>query len=442
MRLLETKPSVRFLGIGDYHALGDLYWRLQQSGHDVRVYVQENEAHGIFAGMVERIDDWREQLEWIRAAGDDGIIIFETASMGEVADDLRRNGFHVIGGSAWGDRLERDRAFGQAVMRDVGMQTAPTHSFDDYDTAIEFVRAHPQRYVYKLSDGIAASTRNYVGEMQSGDDVVAILTMDRDRQGDNGKPQFVLMEHLTGIEVGIGGYFDGHDFLPSVCIDWEHKRFFAGDLGELTGEMGTVVSYRGSQILFEKTLFRLTEKLRAANHCGYININTIVNENGVWPLEFTCRFGYPGFAICDALHLDGWDVVFKRMTRRGGQELRTRDGFAVGVVVTVPPFPYEFGYEQLSKGAPIFFRSALTDDDRRNLHFGEVELANDRWITSGSIGYILVVTGIGATIDDAKFDAYARVSKVIIANMRYRNDIGDKLIATDLDRLRKLGCIP
>jgi phosphoribosylamine---glycine ligase len=432
--------QMRFLGIGDYNSLGDMYWRLVQRGHEVRVFVREPEAHQIFAGMLTRTQDWRADLDWIRTAGAEGIIIFEQASMGEEADELRRDGYHVVGGSAWGDRLETDRAFGQQVMREAGMQTAPTFKFDNYDHALEFVQANPGRYVYKLSDGIAASTRNYVGEMADGSDLSALLQMERKAQGIAGaRVDFVLMQHVQGIEVGIGAYFDGEDFLSPACIDWEHKRFFPGDLGELTGEMGTVVSYRGSKRLFDLTLARIAPGLRAAKHCGYININTIVNDKGVWPLEFTCRFGYPGFAICDALHEDSWDVVLGRMVTRGERTIKTLRGYAVGIVLTVPPFPYEYGYAQLSKGATIFVGDDATEEDRRHLHFGEVELTDGRMITSGSLGYIMVVTGVGDDVARAQQAAYARARKVVIPNMRYRMDIGDKLMRGDLARLQELG---
>ena len=430
---------MRFLGIGDYNSLGDMHWRLGEAGHEVRVHVREAEAHELYAGMLQRVDDWPSQLDWIRRAGDEGIVLFESASMGDTADALRRDGFHVVGGSAWGDRIERDRAFGQQVMREAGMQTAPTHAFRDYDAALDFLRTRPGRYVFKLSDGVSASTRNYVGEMDDGSDVIALIEAERRARTQAGEVDFVLMERLSGIEVGIGAYFDGEKFLQPACIDWEHKRFFPGDIGELTGEMGTVVSYRGSQRLFDLTLAKIAPGLRAARHHGYVNINTIVNASGVWPLEFTSRFGYPGFAICDALHAEGWDQILAKMALGGSRTIETRSGFAVGVVITVPPFPYEYGYAELSKGEPILFREPLDAIERSHLHYGEVAMSGAQLVTSGSLGYVMVATGTGDDIADAQAAAYRRVRNVVVRNMRYRNDIGDKLRREDLAALTALG---
>ena len=115
---------MRFLGIGDTVDLGDMYLRLQAAGHDVRVFAGDDEAHDVMRGMLQFTDDWQRELDWIRAAGRDAALLIETASLGETIDDLRRDGFNVIGGSALGDQLENDRAYGQSVLRELGMATA------------------------------------------------------------------------------------------------------------------------------------------------------------------------------------------------------------------------------------------------------------------------------------------------------------------------------
>jgi phosphoribosylamine--glycine ligase len=427
---------MRVLGIGDTLDLGSMYLRLLGRGHEVRVFVGDEEARGTMAGLVAETNDWRRELDWVRAAGDEGLVLFETASHGEVQDQLRADAFRVVGGSAYGDRLETDRAFGQQVMREVGMRTVPTHAFDSFDAAVAFIRARPGRYVYKPSGAAFASGRTFVGDLADGADLIAYLGLQQRRWPADVTVSLVLMPRLDGVEVGVGAYFDGRDFLQPACLDWEHKRFFPGDLGEMTGEMGTLVTYRGGKRLFAETLGRLAEPLRAGGYCGYINVNTIVDEGGVHPLELTCRFGYPGFAILEALQLYGWDQLFRRLTDgQGAPTLPTRDGYAVGVVLTVPPFPYAAGYDRLSKGLPVIFRGDLAADDAAHLHYGEVALSDGQLVTSGSVGYVMVVTGCGDDASAARDAAYARVAKVSLPNGRYRRDIGERFLARDRARL-------
>ncbi len=429
---------MRFLGIGGYHALGDMYWKLAQAGHEVRVSVEHEEAHGIFKGMVDRALDWRGELDWLRAAGEDGVIVFESADGAELQDALRRDGFNVVGGSAAGNRLELDRAFGQAAMRDAGMQVAPVHDFTSFDAAMEFVARRPRRYVFKINDAEASSSRNYVGEMDDGADICALMRMEQRRAPKDKPPSFVLMDHVRGVEIGVGAYFNGTAFLTPAVLDWEHKRFFPGDLGELTGEMGTLVTYRGYERIFGQTLARMAPFLRESRYRGYINLNTIINADGIWPLEFTCRFGYPGFAICDALHVDGWDRILKMMATGTGESFATHPGYAVGVVLTVPPFPHEYGYAELSRGTPIFLRDGLTVADP-HLHLGEAGLEDGELVAAGSLGYLAVVTGRGADARAAQESAYALARKVVVPNLRYRNDIGERFLREDYATLRSLG---
>jgi phosphoribosylamine---glycine ligase len=428
---------VRVLGVGEYNDLGDLYLRLAALGHDVRVHVADADSQDILEGLLPRSVDWRADLDWVRRSN--GLIIFETTGFGAEQDTLRREGFRVFGGSALGDRLELDRPYGQSFLAAAGMATARVHAFDSFDGAIAFVERVRGRFVLKFNGAAPAHTRNYVGVLDDGKDMLAMLRAQRSQWTNAATPDFILMEHVEGVEVGVGGFFDGRSFLSPTNLDWEHKRFFPGDLGELTGEMGTLVTYRQSERLFRATLARVAPWLRESGYVGYINLNMIVNDDGIWPLEFTCRFGVPGFAILGALQAEPWDVMLGRVVDASGDTFATHDGFAVGVVLTVPPFPYPDGYARLSKGVPITFRADLTDEDRQELHYGEVRLHDGSLVAAGTLGYLMVVTGKGPTVGHARSRAYELAKKVVVPNIRYRTDIGEAFERRDRRELERLG---
>jgi phosphoribosylamine--glycine ligase len=293
------------------------------------------------------------------------------------------------------------------------------------------VRAQPRRYVLKLSGTGYSPAHTYPAELDDGRDMIAMLEWHQRRWLGDEAPFFLLMEYLQGIEIGTGAYFNGKRFLFPSCVDWEHKRFFAGDLGEMTGEMGTLVSYEGSQPLFQATLARIAPRLAEAGHVGYVNINTIVNERGVFPLEFTCRFGYPGYAILEPLQGLSWNQLFERMLDPNATAFPTQPGYCVGVVLTIPPYPYQTEYAATARGLPILFRTPPTMEDRHHMHFGDVEEVSDCLATAGTSGYVMIVTGAGASAAAAQEAAYRRVANVIVPKLRYRIDIADRFIARD-----------
>ncbi|MBV8848973.1 MAG: hypothetical protein JOZ16_05250 [Methylobacteriaceae bacterium] len=432
---------MRFLAIGDTCDMASMYLRLTEQGHEVRIFVAEPECQDVLASMVRRTPDWKQELDWVHEAGDDGIILFENVSYnrGELQDSLRRDGFHVVGGSAYGDRLENDRGFAQRTLSDLGFPICRIEEFGTAKAGQDFISANPGRYVLKFNGHGFASADNYVGRMEDGRDVKAVIAA-RFKQFDGTDASYVLMQHMSGIEMGVGAYFDGGKFLTPACLDWEHKRFFPGDLGELTGEMGTVVTYSGTSAFFDRTLRRMEPLLRQNGYCGYINLNTIVNENGIWPLEFTCRFGCPGYAILEPLQEMQWADLFKMMVTRSGTEFETRPGYCVGVVLTTRPFPYNRKrVPSEPAGLPILFEGEIDESNRRHLHFAEVGRRDGELVTAGMHGWTMIVTGVGTSIGAARERAYELADRIVIPNARYRRDIGVKLEAKELARLEELG---
>jgi phosphoribosylamine--glycine ligase len=217
---------MRFLGVGETCDLGALYRALQAEGHEVRIAISEPNARGTLRGLVTQVSDWRAELHWIREVGSDGVILFEGVSegFGALQDELRAEGFNVIGGSRYGDRLENDRAYAQAVLADLGFATPGLREFDDPVAAAAFVRERPGRWVLKVSGADHSAADTYVGCLPDGADVIAMLA----RRDIGPGRRFVLMECIEGVEMGVGAYFDGMRFLRPACLDWEHKRFFPG----------------------------------------------------------------------------------------------------------------------------------------------------------------------------------------------------------------------
>lgn len=418
---------MRFLAIGPRAYLGDIYLSLAREGHEVRVHAEDPPAERAFGGMIDTVPDWRAELPWV---GHDGIILFERANRGPVQDALRRDGYRVVGGSAFGDRLENDREFGQQVLERLGLPVAGSRAFDGPEEALRWLAANPSRQVLKFDDSRA---NTFVGEHPRGLDVAFML-----RRATPGR--VLLQEALAGVEVGIGAYFDGRRFLRPACIDFEHKRFFPGEMGEMTGEMGTLASYEGAGRLFEATLGRVAPLLAEAGHVGYVNLNLMVDERGPLPLEFTCRFGNPGFAVLAAMQEEGWADLFLRMAEGGQEGFRTTPGWSVAIVLTVPPFPAVDPKATPEDDVPLFF---LEEPRGAALRFHHpVDMRRDaegqRLIRRRS-GHAMIVTGTGPTVEAAREAAAARAQNVVAPELRWRRDIGARFLAGERERLAALG---
>jgi phosphoribosylamine--glycine ligase len=406
----------KYLFVSHDGLIHDLAWEVLKEGHAVRYAILSKNDQDVADGLVEKVSDWKAHADWA------DVIVFDDVGFGDAAEKLRREGRAVVGGTRASDRLEEDRDFGQSEMKAAGLTTLPNWDFDAFDAAIEFVRKNPDRYVVK-PNGKAQNEKvlSFVGQEEDGRDLVTMLEHYKKGWGSRIR-SFQLQRYASGVEVAIGAFFNGKDFVLPALVNFEHKRMFNDEIGPSTGEMGTTSFWTGENALFKRTLARIKDRIQG--YVGYIDINCIVNAHGIYPLEFTARFGYPTINLQIEGVLSKWGDFLHALAKGEPFELRTKRGFQVAVVVAVPPFPFvdPDAFRKYSEDAVVLFRKEV----REGLHPCDLKLVDGDWRLAGNSGYALVISGSGPTMQDARREAYNRLKNIIIPNMFYRTDIGER----------------
>jgi len=413
--------------------IGDIAWQVSKEGHEVRYYIKDEKESDIADGFVPKSDNHEKDTEWA-----DIVIFDDTLGQGQKAQELRAKGKKVVGGTAYTDRLEDDRSFGQEELKKAGVNIIPYKEFTSFDDAIEHVTQNPGRYVIKPSgEAQNVKRRLFVGEEDDGQDVIRMLEAYKKAFSDEIKV-FQLQRRVTGVEVAVGAFFNGKQFIHPINVNFEHKKLFPGNLGPPTGEMGTSMFWSMPNQLFNQTLQRMETRLAEEGYVGYIDVNCIVNSNGIYPLEFTSRFGYPTISIQQAGMLTPIGQFFWDLASGNDPKLRVKSGFQIGVRIVVPPFPFDDNetFESFSRNAAIVFKKPPADE----YHIEDVKQVNGQWMVAGTSGVILIVVGFGQTMKQAQAQVYSRIKNVLIPNMYYRTDIGDRW-DEDSDRLHNWGIL-
>jgi phosphoribosylamine--glycine ligase len=450
---------MRILFITQDFSGASLCARLYHEGHEVRAHVGNPAFSQTLDGWIEKVPDLGTGLDWVGKAG---LIVCDDNGFGPLQDRLRIAGYAVIGGSAGGDLLEDDREHAQRIFAAHGLRNIPTHAFDLAENAIRFLETEGGEWVLKFN-GHADKTACYVAQLPDSADLLDVLGLNvgaslADAHTETGsasktpaKPSIILQKRIRGVEIGVARYFNGTDWVGPIELNIEHKKLFPGDLGPKTAEMGTLLWYTADEQsrLFREVLAPLKPHLREIGFRGDFDINCIVNEDGAWPLEATTRFGYPAVQAQMALHETPWGEFLKTVADGKSCDLCWRPGYAVVVLLAVPPFPFcakPCDCALNPRGLEIRFRQPPSAADWRHIHFEGVKIhraanGSEHFYVADSTGYVLHVTGHGPSIEAARAAAYRRAENVVIPRMFYRTDIGERFLLTERTRLERLECL-
>ncbi|MFY9457473.1 MAG: hypothetical protein WAP23_00885 [Candidatus Spechtbacterales bacterium] len=434
-KIVPAVPKLKFLFVSLESLSGDLAWTIKNEGHEVKAYIKERGDADVYDGFLEKVGDWLAWQDWA------DVIVFDDVEFGAVADKLRKSGKLVVGGSEYTDRLEMDRDFGQTEMKKHGIPILPHRQFTSYADAVQFIRDNPDRYVFKPSGNTPSTGKGllFMGQEDDGKDLIEILEKNKD-VWQKKAPVFVLQKYVQGVEIAVGAFFNGKDFIYPININFEHKKLFPGNLGPFVGEMGTEMYWSNPQNnLFRLTLAKMLPSLRESRYVGYIDINCIVTGSGIYPLEFTSRFGYPTIPIQQEGILMPMGELLWRLARGENFELKTKRGFQIGVRILIPPYfvSKKEGSDiiQTYKDLPIIFKNSKNMD---GVHIEDIKSVNGVWRVAGTSGVLLVITASARTVIEVRRKVYARVNNVVAQDMFYRVDIGTRWFE-DSDKLQMWG---
>jgi len=429
---MPNNGKKKFLFVSKEALIGDFVWKIKNEGCDVKYYIEDKTEKDVCDGFVDKVDKWEDFKDWA------DVIVFDDICFGSIAEKLRKEGKLVVGGSIYTDKLEVDRNFGYNEMISAGINVIPSWFFKDFDEAIKFIQKNPDKYVIKPS-GEEEEQKEllFVGEEDDGKDVIQILEIYKARWSKQIK-EFQLQKFISGVEIAVGAFFNGEDFAYPINVNFEHKKLFPGNIGPSTGEMGTSMYWSQPNTIFNETLLKMKDKLKQSGYVGYVDMNCIVNGRGIYPLEFTCRFGYPTISIQIEGVTSNWGEFIYALVKKENFDLKTKKGFQVGVVLAVPPFPFTdpSAFKKYSQDATIIFKKPNLD----GIRLGDVKLVNGDFVLAGDSGYVLIVVGTGTTMEETRKTVYNKISNITVPNMFYRTDIGERWF-TDSDKLFAWGYI-
>lgn len=435
---------MKILFVSKESGAGDLALRLAMEGHDVKYHVVEKDESTNLDGLIEKEKNWRKGVGWCDYAvlDDTGmedissfILKAKKPAFGMAYSDGNFSGKDIVA-SKFATTLEKDRSFSHEIMEKLKIgKPIESLQFSDIAQAIEHLKNHKVPHVIKPEVQGSGSEKTYVGHYDDNSDAIGWLETLPERPNAGKIKKIEVEERKKGVEVAASSWFNGKDFIGPPNINFEHKRIATGELGFNTGEMGTAMFYgeEGNK-LWKETVGKMGKFLSDFDYRGQIDVNTIVNEEGVWPLEFTPRLGYPSSYIEQEIHDSPWGEFLHDIATGKKTSAKFSTDWAIGVLLVGEGYPFwDEGCER-SGGLLV---QGLTPKNIDNLHLYHVRHEKERFMTSGCLP--LVATSRGKTIAEAQSNVYNNViPQVFFPGMFYRIDIGDRC-KQDLAKLKSYG---
>jgi phosphoribosylamine--glycine ligase len=417
---------------GREHALA---WKLKQSPRIKRLWIAPGNAGTAQEGenVPIGVDDIRGLVAFAKKESVDLVVVGPELplSLGLV-DALGEERIRAFGPSRAAAQLESSKVFCKLLLRQADVPTAESQIFRDVESATRYIKSRyandrERTPLVVKADGLASGKGVIVCSYR--DEVLdAIDRIGRKQEFGRAGAQMVIEERLEGPEVSVLAITDGRTIVPLPSAQ-DHKAAYDGDTGPNTGGMG---AYSPTPIMTDELLETVQDKILVPSiHAmkrnrkpfrGVLYAGLMLTASGPKVLEYNVRFGDPECQpLLMRLKSDLLDLleatVDGNLDSIDAPEWDPRPAICVVMASAGYPGSYETGSEITGLDA------ADKVTDVKVFHAG-TQLKDGKVLTNG--GRVLGVTAMGASLANAKLQAYRGVQAIRWPGAWCRKDISDK----------------
>lgn len=351
------------------------------------------------------------------------IIGMDDPLVGGIVDAFEAEGLRVFGPRKNAAILEGSKAFSKDLMKKYNIPTAGYETFNSPEAALEYLKTAEYPTVLK-ADGLALGKGvlicNTREEAEEG-----VKTLMLDKQFGSAGDRIVIEEFMTGREVSVLSFVDGHT-IKIMTSAQDHKRAKDGDKGLNTGGMGTFspspfytpeVDEFCKKYIYQATVDAM--KAEGREFKGIIFFGLMLTPKGPRVLEYNARFGDPETqVVLPRMKNDIIDVFEACIDGTLDKiDLEFEDNAAVCVVLASDGYP-----EKYEKGKLITGLEAFDNNPGYYCFHAGTKRTDEGFVTNG--GRVLGITATGSDLKTARANAYKATEWVSFENKYMRHDIG------------------
>lgn len=348
-------------------------------------------------------------------------------AMGMV-DAMEAAGIPAFGPDQKAAQIEASKVFAKDLMKKYGIPTAAYEVFTDPEEVLAYVKEKNTWPAVIKADGLALGKGVLIAkDYEEAEAAVKELMVDR-KFGASGS-EVVVEEFMTGPEVSVLSFTDGHVIRPMVS-SMDHKRANDNDEGLNTGGMGTIapspfytpeIAERCMKEIFLPTVMAMNEEGRPFR--GVLYFGLMLTPEGPKVVEYNCRFGDPETqVVLPLLKTDLFEIMQAvRNEKLASVDVEWKDACAACVIEASGGYP-----ESYQKGYEIHGLDESGQHEGVYVYHSGTKKKDGKYYTNG--GRVLGIEAEGSTLEEALEKSYAAVHEITFDNMHYRTDIGRKVI--------------